>query len=119
MATYIKIEPDMTVSLIELDGSLESYQNAVGGYIEAIYPVNKLSQPIAFFGDEEARLKPNAQVNYFATALFGYERYGGIVGDVIVIAAGTDEEGNTLPPSDEVIEGVRQSGRSYLASLLA
>ena len=53
------VEPEKAPMVKEIDGSLESMQKIVGGYIEAIYP---LDDPIALVCNEEGKingLSPN------------------------------------------------------------
>lgn len=46
----------------EIDGSLESLQKTVGGYIQAIYP---FEDEVAIICDEESKLKSDTQWNRF------------------------------------------------------
>ena len=47
------IEPKKAPRVVDLDGSLETYQKTVGGYIEAVYPFD---DPVALIVNEEGKL---------------------------------------------------------------
>ena len=51
--TVVACYPGKTAQVIEIDGSLESMQQIVGGYIEAIYPFD---DPVAIICNEEGKL---------------------------------------------------------------
>ena len=51
--TVVACYPGKTAQVIEIDGSLESMQQIVGGYIEAIYP---FVDPVAIICNEEGKL---------------------------------------------------------------
>ena len=51
--TVVACYPGKTAQAIEIDGSLESMQQIVGGYIEAIYPFD---DPVAIICNEEGKL---------------------------------------------------------------
>ena len=48
------IEPEKEPMIREIDGSLKSMQEAVGGYIQAIYPYE---DPVALVCGDEAKLQ--------------------------------------------------------------
>ena len=54
------VEPGKHPREAEIDGSLESLQKTVGGYIQAIYP---WEDKVALIADEEAKLKSDTQWN--------------------------------------------------------
>lgn len=54
------VEPGNHPREAEIDGSLESLQKTVGGYIQAIYP---WEDKVALIADEEAKLKSDTQWN--------------------------------------------------------
>lgn len=74
--TVIKVEPNKKPELVEIEHSLHSLQNQVGGYIEAIYPWN---DPVALICNE------NGKINREPLNRFLYSEDG----DVIDIIAGT------------------------------
>ena len=51
--TVVACYPGKTAQVIEIDGSLESMQQFVGGYIEAVYPFD---DPVAIICNEEGKL---------------------------------------------------------------
>ena len=51
--TVVACYPGKTAQVIEIDGSLESMQQFVGGYIEAVYPFD---DPVAVICNEEGKL---------------------------------------------------------------
>ena len=51
--TVVACYPGKAAQVIEIDGSLESMQQIVGGYIEAIYPFD---DPVAIICNEEGKL---------------------------------------------------------------
>ena len=60
--TVVACYPGKTAQVIEIDGSLESMQQFVGGYIEAVYPFD---DPVAIVCNEEGKLmglEPNRAV---------------------------------------------------------
>lgn len=77
----------------EIDGSLESFQKIVGGYIEAVRRVG-LPQGMDLFVNEEGRLHGMPFNRYVA----GFDLLG-----PIVIAA-SDDEGETTSLSDDQID---------------
>lgn len=54
------VEPGKHPRETEINGSLESLQKTVGGYIQAIYP---FEDEVALVVDEEAKLKSDTQWN--------------------------------------------------------
>lgn len=54
------VEPGKHPREAEIDGSLESMQKTVGGYIQAIYP---FEDEVAVICDDEAKLKSDTQWN--------------------------------------------------------
>lgn len=54
------VEPGKHPRETEIDGSLESLQKTVGGYIQAIYP---FEDEVAVICDDEAKLKSDTQWN--------------------------------------------------------
>ena len=54
------VEPGKHPREAEIDGSLESLQKTVGGYIQAIYP---FEDEVAVICDDEAKLKSDTQWN--------------------------------------------------------
>lgn len=54
------VEPGNHPRETEIDGSLESLQKTVGGYIQAIYP---FEDEVAVICDDEAKLKSDTQWN--------------------------------------------------------
>lgn len=54
------VEPGNHPRETEIDGSLESMQKTVGGYIQAIYP---FEDEVAVICDDEAKLKADTQWN--------------------------------------------------------
>ena len=60
----VKVEPGKPVEICEIDGSLESMQEVVGGYIEVLHP---WKSRICLVCNEEGkirRLKPNRRIFY-------------------------------------------------------
>lgn len=51
--TVIACHPGKTAQVIEIDGSLESMQQFVGGWIEAVYPFD---DPVAIVCNEEGKI---------------------------------------------------------------
>ena len=56
----LKIEPGKSPVEMEIDGSLESMQKTVGGYLQAIYP---FEDEIALVCDDESKLKSDTEWN--------------------------------------------------------
>ncbi|WP_295218448.1 DUF3846 domain-containing protein [Ruminococcus sp.] len=54
------VEPGKHPRETDIDGSLESLQKTVGGYIQAIYP---FKEAVALICDDEAKLKSDTQWN--------------------------------------------------------
>lgn len=54
------VEPGKHPRLADIEHTLESMHNVVGGYIEAIYP---WEDPVAIVCDEEAKLKSDTEWN--------------------------------------------------------
>ena len=50
----IIVEPGKAPRIAEIEGTLESMQKVVGGYIEAVYPYE---EPVAIICNEEAKLE--------------------------------------------------------------
>ena len=70
----------------EIDGSLESLQKEVGGYIEAVYPYN---DPIALVCDEEGKIKrkePNRPLCDSSGFMYDF-----IAGTFLVVGLGEDD----------------------------
>ena len=51
--TVVACYPGKTAQVIEIDGSLESMQQCVGGYLQALYPFD---DPVAIVCNEEGKL---------------------------------------------------------------
>ena len=51
--TVVACYPGKTAQVIEIDGSLESMQQFVGGYLQAVYPFD---DPVAIICNEEGKL---------------------------------------------------------------
>ena len=81
----LKIEPGKAPERIDIDNELEALQDAVGGYIQVLYP--DPHRPVGLICNEEGKcmgLKPNR-------ALYrGGKPYDVIVGTFLVV--GVDEE---------------------------
>ena len=77
----------------DFDGSLEAYQDAVGGYIEMTQVV---VPGVAAYVNEEGKLN-GLPLNVFATHLL---KYPGdmIVGDMLLVGMGEDGDDASIPP---------------------
>lgn len=87
----LRVEPEKSPEIVEMDGSLASLQAAVGGYIEAAYPWD---DPVAIVCNDDGKfngLAPNRAI---------YDTDGEIV-DIIagtfLIVGLTDENFGDLP----------------------
>lgn len=81
----------------EIDGSLESLQKTVGGYIQAIYP---FEDEVAVICDDEAKLKSDTQWNRILP-----ETHDVIKGPFIIAGLG-DEDFTDITP--ELAEKYKQ-----------
>ncbi len=95
---------------------LTAMQNAVGGNIEAVYGWSSPDAEVfdvTFFCHDEGRIL-NQPVNWQATTLWwrtnpampGVDHLRGVV----VVTGGADEDGNTLPVPDTVVEMLERAG---------
>lgn len=60
----VKVEPGKPAEICEIDGSLESMQEIVGGYIECLYP---WKSKVTLICNEEGKirgLQPNREITY-------------------------------------------------------
>lgn len=84
MMTVIKINVKRyDTEYLEIDGSLESFQKLVGGYIEPCAPVQLREQGIELLANEEGLLKglaPNENLYPFF-----------LVGDLVAVGVAEDE----------------------------
>lgn len=87
----LRVEPEKSPEIVEMDGSLASLQDAVGGYIEAAYPWD---DPVAIVCNDDGKfngLAPNRAI---------YDTDGEIV-DIIagtfLIVGLTDDNFGDLP----------------------
>ena len=58
----LRVEPEKSPEIVEMDGSLASLQAAVGGYIEAVYPWD---DPVALICNDDGKftgLAPNRAI---------------------------------------------------------
>lgn len=87
----------------DFDGSLQDYQDAVGGYIESV-PV--ILPGVTAYVNEEGKIN-GLPLNVPATALL---KYPGdmIVGDMLLIGTGEDGDDASVPPGTLkiVLEGL-------------
>jgi hypothetical protein len=88
------------------DISLAALQGAVGGYVQA---VESEDGSATFWMDEEGKLKGYSP-NPTATRLIESSLFAGdYIAGTCVVTGGADDEGNTLPISNEWIERVMQA----------
>ena len=67
----------------EIDGNLESMQEIVGGYIEAIYPFD---DPIALVCNDEGKInRPPTEENFNVLSYMEVQKYMEIMCDGIVV----------------------------------
>ena len=89
--TILRVEPEKSPEIVEMDGSLASLQAAVGGYIEAAYPWD---DPVAIVCNDDGKfngLAPNRAI---------YDTDGEIVdiiADTFLIVGLTDDNFGDLP----------------------
>ena len=87
----LRVEPEKSPEIVEMDGSLASLQAAVGGYIEAAYPWD---DPVAIVCNDDGKfngLAPNRAI---------YDTDGEIVdiiADTFLIVGLTDDNFGDLP----------------------
>lgn len=98
---YFPSDDQLAVSWQEYE-TLQDYQSAVGGYIEAI-PVGV--EDLSFFGNEEAKLI-GLPINRRATLFWwlhtpAARRQDVLAGDVVLVGS-TDEGGETLDVPDDI-----------------
>lgn len=58
----LKVEPEKVPEIIDMDGTLEALQAAVGGYIEAVYPFD---DPVAIVCNDDGKfngMAPNRSI---------------------------------------------------------
>ena len=82
----------------EIDPTLETFQDLIGGYIESITREN-----LSAYCDEEGRLKGLA-LNHFASLVLGVEVCG-----PVVFMGPVDSEGNETSVPDEFIQLLREA----------
>ena len=97
------VEPNADPRIIEIDGSLASMQELVGGLIEAIYPFNA---PVALICNDEGKLAGLPQNRPLKHPETG-EVYDAVYGTFFLCSAPTDSE-NFESLSDEQIEKYRK-----------
>ena len=91
------VEPGNPPRETEIDGSLESMQKTVGGYIQAIYP---FEDEVAVICDEESKLKSDTEWNRMLP-----ETHDVIKGTFIIAGLG-DEDFTDITP--ELAEKYKQ-----------
>ena len=91
------VEPGKHPRKAEIDGSLESLQKIVGGYIEAIYP---FEDEIALIYDEESKLKSDTEWNRMLPET------GDVIKGTFIIAGLGDEDFTDITP--ELAEKYKQ-----------
>lgn len=91
------VEPGKHPRETDIDGSLESLQKTVGGYIQAIYP---FEDEVAIICDEESKLKSDTQWNRILP-----ETHDVIKGPFIIAGLG-DEDFTDITP--ELAEKYKQ-----------
>ena len=92
----IRVPVDELAYVDEIDATLESYQQLVGGYIEIIYPFD--GYEVALVLNEEGKLKGLPVNRYLMQDGIPYDI---IVGDAFVIGAHDDEEDFTSLTDEE------------------
>ena len=102
MATLkvVIIEPDDTVRITEIENDLKSYQEVVGGYIEAV-----TGRVATMYVNEEGLLRhlpPNPLATLFAEAILG--RLGIVLFGTALIVGPPDEEGMDTPVRQSVVD---------------
>ena len=48
----LRVEPEKSPEIVDMDGTLEALQAAVGGYIEAVYPFD---DPVAIVCNDDGK----------------------------------------------------------------
>ena len=90
----LRVEPEKSPEIVDMDGTLEALQAAVGGYIEAVYPFD---DPVAIVCNDDGKfngMRPNRAI---------YDADGEIM-DIIagtLLIVGLDED-NFAELSDEM-----------------
>lgn len=90
----LRVEPEKSPEIVNMDGTLEALQAAVGGYIEAVYPFD---DPVAIVCNDDGKfngMRPNRAI---------YDADGEIM-DIIAgtfLIVGLDED-NFAELSDEM-----------------
>ena len=90
----LRVEPEKSPEIVDMDGTLEALQAAVGGYIEAVYPFD---DPVAIVCNDDGKftgMRPNRAI---------YDADGEIM-DIIAgtfLIVGLDED-NFAELSDEM-----------------
>ena len=90
----LRVEPEKSPEIVDMDGTLEALQAAVGGYIEAVYPFD---DPVAIVCNDDGKfngMQPNRAI---------YDADGEIM-DIIAgtfLIVGLDED-NFAELSDEM-----------------
>ena len=91
---------------IDIDGSLESLQKIVGGYIELVYLFDELSKnKIDLYVNEEGKYLMPEKVNIYVRFNDESNDHETIVGPCLF--ASYDDNGNTVGLTDEQIEFVK------------
>ena len=84
----LRVEPEKSPEIVEMDGSLASLQAAVGGYIEAAYPWD---DPVAIVCNDDGKfngLAPNRAI---------YGEIVDIIAGTFLIVGLTDDNFGDLP----------------------
>lgn len=58
----LRVEPEKSPEIVDMDGTLEALQAAVGGYIEAVYPFD---DPVAIVCNDDGKfngMRPNRAI---------------------------------------------------------
>lgn len=98
MIKVLVIEPKKKPVVREIEGTLESLQNIVGGYIEVVYPFD---DPVGVICNDEGKLiglPPNRALYHDG------EMYDILVGTVIIAGLGAED---FCSLSDDLIEKYR------------
>lgn len=102
MTTQIEavvVQPDGEVSTVTLDGSLQAFQQIVGGYIEGVF-----GPDFTMYVNEEGLihgLPHNVLASLFVSHFLNYPTH--LVGPAIILGAG-DSEGNDTSVHQSVLD---------------
>ena len=92
----IKVSPKMKAKLVNIENTLDSLQNEVGGYIQVLYPFD---DPVAIICDEEGKLT-GKKANRALRDESG-DVYDIVCGDFLIVGLSEDDFTDLTPELQE------------------